>query len=1098
MRSFFTKTTTLLALTYALNINATEPVLKSENTCFTENKGQICDQNNTPRHDVLFSGSSNGLVYHLTQTGISYQLNRIDSWKTTEDKKFNTKIKLADQTTIYRVDINWLGAELNPKIKKGEELSGTQNYYLAHCPNGALNIKSYKDITYSNIYNGIDLKWYENNGQLEYDFIVKPNADFKQIKIEIKGAEKLSINKNGELEIKTPLGTIVEKAPIAYQGSSKIKTSWKLNNNELSFDVKNYNKNLPLVIDPLVRIWGTYYGGTGDEYLRSSVIDASGNIYSAGYSSSTTAGTIIATTGSHQTTYGGGTFDAYLTKFNSSGVRQFSTFYGGTGNDFGLASAMDIVGNSVYMSGYTTSSSAIASSGSHQSVLTATNDAFVVKFNSSGVRVWGTYYGGSLDDYGYSCSVDGSGNVFMAGLTTSPTTTLIATPGSHQSTYGGSVNDDAFLVKFNSAGVRQWGTYYGATPDENAMSCATDGSGNVYIAGTAIVWTNTLTMVTAGSHQSTFGGGSSDAYLAKFNSAGTRVWGTWYGGTNTEQGKSCTVDPSGNVILSGIASGTAAAGVISSSGAHQTTFGGNTWDAFLVKFNSSGVRSWGTYYGGTGDDYANSVTTDAAGLVYLIGYTGSSAAISTTATPQPAFGGTQDAYLAQFNLSGVRQWGTYYGGSSQEYGYDGNVDANNNIYLVGSSATTTGTTIASSASHQPTYGGGAFDGFIAKFYSCANLTVAITASTPSVCLGQSASLTVTGSGFTTYTWSPGTSTSSVAVVSPTINTTYTVTVGTATVGCTYSDTQLLTVAANPTVNILTSTTTICAGTTINLTGNGASTYSWSTGATNGMIAVSPTTSTVYSVIGTAANSCTGTGSISITVNPTPTVNISASSTTVCMGNSATLTANGATSYTWNTTDNTTSIVVTPTAYTVYSVNGTNGLCSTTKTIALQAVSLPTVSLTASSNVICTSTTGGTNVTLTGSPSGGTYSGANVTGSTFNAPSTAGTYTAAYLYTYPFSGCSNSATKTITVSVCTEINELQDPINAMNVYPNPNNGEFTIYVPIKGTYTIINAIGETVETIMIEEDEQNVYINGLSQGIYYLVGRNAKAKIVVTK
>ncbi len=189
-----------------------------------------------------------------------------------------------------------------------------------------------------------------------------------------------------------------------------------------------------------IRQWGTYYGGSGWDFVHSTATDRIGNVYLAGLTPSTTA---IATTGSHQSSYNGGDRDAFLVKFNSNGIRQWGTYYGGGGNDFGYFIATDGIGN-VYLAGYTSSTTAIATTGSHQSSHGERGDAFLVKFNSSGVRQWGTYYGGSDYDAGWTIAINGSGNVYLAGVTQS--TTAIATTGSHQSTYGG--DWDAFLVKF--------------------------------------------------------------------------------------------------------------------------------------------------------------------------------------------------------------------------------------------------------------------------------------------------------------------------------------------------------------------------------------------------------------------------------------------------------------------------------------------------------------------------------------------------------------------------------------------------------------------------------------------------------------------------
>jgi hypothetical protein len=221
-----------------------------------------------------------------------------------------------------------------------------------------------------------------------------------------------------------------------------------------------------------------------------------------------------------------------------------------------------------------------------------------------------------------------------------PSTSGIATAGAHQTIYGGS-STDAFLVKFNSSGVIQWGTYYGGEGVDIGYSCATDASGNVYMAGDAQQQNLPASGIsTIGAHQSAYGGGYSDGFLVKFDSNGLRQWGTYYGGSLLDVSFSCATDASGNVYMSGE---TQSFTGIATSGAHETTVN----DAFLVSFNSSGVRQSGTYYGGV----RAVCTTDAAGNVYITGYTQSNSGIATAGAHQTANGnsGYNDAFLVKFS-----------------------------------------------------------------------------------------------------------------------------------------------------------------------------------------------------------------------------------------------------------------------------------------------------------------------------------------------------------------------------------------------------------------------------------------------------------------
>jgi Secretion system C-terminal sorting domain len=329
-----------------------------------------------------------------------------------------------------------------------------------------------------------------------------------------------------------------------------------------------------------VRQWATYYGGTNENEFTDAAMDGLGNIYISG---STNSLNNIATAGAHQTSLasflGSVEFEAFLVKFNSAGVRQWATYYGGINTDYGFDCAVDASGN-VFMSGNTISSSNIATTGAHQTGLATGGlfagsihqDAFLVKFNSAGVRQWGTYYGGVEPEFGYGCAADIFGNAYLTGGTRS--TAWIAAGSGHQIAYGGGISD-AFLVKFNSAGVRLWGTYYGGSDYDHGGSCVVDANGYVYVVGS----TRSTGVIAFGGYQNAYAGGG-DAFLVKFNAAGTREWGTYYGGSGGDDVAGCVLDANGGVYIAG---GTSSLNGIALNG-HQNTFGGNN-DAFLAKFD---------------------------------------------------------------------------------------------------------------------------------------------------------------------------------------------------------------------------------------------------------------------------------------------------------------------------------------------------------------------------------------------------------------------------------------------------------------------------------------------------------------------------------
>lgn len=321
-------------------------------------------------------------------------------------------------------------------------------------------------------------------------------------------------------------------------------------------------------------IWSTYYGSSGAESGGVCTSDNMGHVYLAGY----TSGNNNISSNGHQSTNAGGWNDAYLVQFDTSGVRQWGTFYGGSTHDQADGVACDRLGN-VYLGGQTNSVNNIATPGSHQPAIGGGFDNFLVKFNINGVRQWATYYGGADDDYNGTLRVvacDKMENVFLAGQTES--TSGIATAGSHQPVIGGGV--DAFLVKFNSQGVRSWGTYFGGIGDENGGAISCDLSNNIFWCG----FTNSTSgIATPGAHQTVYGGGDKDAFLTRFSNNGVQGFGTYYGGNSLDEGYAVGFDYIGNAYISG---GTTSPNAIATPNAFSTVYGGGI-AIFLAKFCTS-------------------------------------------------------------------------------------------------------------------------------------------------------------------------------------------------------------------------------------------------------------------------------------------------------------------------------------------------------------------------------------------------------------------------------------------------------------------------------------------------------------------------------
>jgi len=479
---------------------------------------------------------------------------------------------------------------------------------------------------------------------------------------------------------------------------TKIESRFILKNNRISFKVGKFDKRKPLVIDPQL-IWGTYFGGSDQDEGYGVATDQSGNVYITGTTGSKTG---VATNGSYQkslngvwdaflakfdnngkiqwstyfggdsittvwsvatdrggniyivgytnckigiassaafqTSFGGGQYDAYLAKFNTAGSRIWSTYFGGNNNDVAYGICADATSN-IYISGVTSSSNNITTSGAYQTILEGGGDAFLAKFNNSGSLLWATYFGGNSGENNATISIDPSGNIYVSGSTGS--STGIATSGAYQTSLAG--GGDAFLAKFSSSGGLLWATYFGGNNSEQGFSVNADAFGNVYIAGYSL---STSGIATTGAFQTSTSGW--DAFLAKFSANGALQWATYFGGAYYTDASSVATDSLGNVYFSGYTESKTA---IATSGAYQTSLTGN-FDAFIAKFDKSGNCLWSSYIGVAGiisNIIETGLATDKAGNIYLTAYTINDANVVTQGAYQTSYGGKTDAFLVKFD-----------------------------------------------------------------------------------------------------------------------------------------------------------------------------------------------------------------------------------------------------------------------------------------------------------------------------------------------------------------------------------------------------------------------------------------------------------------
>jgi len=732
---------------------------------FIENKGQIVDQNENSNPDVNYLLNTPSLNVQLKKNGFSYDLyerepidiHKISKKQPRVSSSFYDSIPIKrSKTKFHRLDFEFLNISPDLRIIPYEQVSHKMNYYnVKDRPEGITGVRGFKRVVYKNIYNHIDLEFYvpsDINKPVEYNFIIRPQGKLTDIKMRVQGAK---VNyKKSYIEIETEFGILKEIIPLSWIGQKEqkkeIKIEYqKLNENVFGFTSKSdLASNSIITIDPTpVRQWATYYGGERGEtrYNGDVETDSNGNIFISGFTRSVNN---IATVGSYQITYTNntGSWVGYLSKFSSDGDLIWGTYYGNGQTSF-RGITIDNEDNIIGV-GDTSSTNNIATNGTHQPNIynNTYGDAFVVKFNNSGIRIWGTYYGGESTDTFYGTSVDSNNNILITGQTKSHEN--IATQNSFRETATGlgSNNRDCIIVKLNEDGQRIWATYYGG---DIGVDIDVDNSDNVYVLGEVSRGEADFEDIsTTGAYQEAYSdeGNSSwvDSFLVKFNTNGQRQWGTFFGGDSYDFANGLVIDHIDNVIICGATR----SNIFQTTNAFQPNKGGAhyDWDAYLAKFNPDGQIMWNTFYGGDEQDTGVNVDVDNDNNIFLTGGTGSFDSLGTSDGYQNESGGYEDAYIAKFNPSGDRLWGTYYGGADGDHGLDIEVTSSGDLYLLG--YTFGSTTLATSGAHQETFNGET-DNFIVKFKDCLSSIQA--GATEFICVGED--IEFTSSGGISYEWS---------------------------------------------------------------------------------------------------------------------------------------------------------------------------------------------------------------------------------------------------------------------------------------------------------------------------------------------------------
>ncbi|MBP6334462.1 MAG: T9SS type A sorting domain-containing protein [Bacteroidia bacterium] len=660
-------------LSSAFSSFATEiiPYAASSPVMFLRNEGQWGS-------DILFQGMSTSYNVYLLKNGLSFSFSgeEIENEQGVEERPF----------VVW--NMKFLHSNPVPIVRGQFEKKSVYSYLSGSDPKmWVVHPMEYKSVHYKEIYNGIDLQIYGNGNELEYDYVLRPGSSLNSIKAYYEGVKRLVINKNGDMEVATNLGTQIQKAPIAWQIIDGIKCPVKMeyaliNDTTFGFTArKNYDRRYDLIIDPLFQmVWSSYTnipGGSNNiNYCFSNAMDNDGNVYLTGMVDNSFPITPGAYSGP-----GNVQPEIFVAKFASDGKTLiYWTYLPGSSSEFGTGIAVDEFGRAyvtgevdLNITGLTTFPS---TTNAYQPVHNAGSDAFLTVLNPDGTGlVYSSFLGGTGSEAGYGITLGAAGIAYITGHTSIGNFPIKA------STPFPSGDRDIFVAKFDinqsGNGSLIYSARIGGGPFTycNGRSIAVNNAGNVFITGTVYHSSGTTTFpISPGAYKSIYDGGMDGtmSFVTKL-SATTPVTVNYSTYLGPGTGSAIAVDQSTNEAL--VVGSTRTFTFPSSMGALQSVHGQDALgnpnnDAFLVKMNASGSGVvYSTFLGGPREDNGTGLAVNSAGEAYVTGISEDLFPTSPGAL-QPAGAGHFDFFVVNVNTSG-NGYGcggsTYVGGSSADY-----------------------------------------------------------------------------------------------------------------------------------------------------------------------------------------------------------------------------------------------------------------------------------------------------------------------------------------------------------------------------------------------------------------------------------------------
>ncbi len=698
---------------------------------FETNQGQTDPQ-------VRFVSRGRGYTAFLTAGGIVLSLR--PNQPAPVHPASNVAAPKSQQPPNPTLQFKLMGAAQNPVIVGEDPQPGKVNYFIGRDPaKWHTNVATYARVRYKNVYPGIDLIYYGNHRQLEYDFAISPGANPSLIQFEITGASQIELDEEGNLVLQTGSGELHFQTPVVYQESQgsrlPISGAYVVNDpTHIAFRVAPYDSSKPLVIDPVL-VYSTYLGGSGDDEPTGIAADSTGRVYVAGYTDSTDFP--LATLGSLPA----GTTHVFVAKLDAAGSNLvYADYLGGNSQDYGYALVLDGA-NEVYVTG-STASSDFPVVNAYQAVYPGSFNAFLTKISADGSSLlYSSYLGGNGSDIPSSIAIDSSSDVFVAGNTTSsnfPVANAYQTTASPNQ--GGVSGNYGFLTKFSPDGSALVYSTYLAGSSNVALDCggtpcwpspysaingiAVDGNGNAYAAGITNTYNFPTTQTAYQTEDSTQQNGMV-GFVSKFSSLGALDYSTYFyesSGLLTNI-NAIAVDGSGSAYVTGVAFSDGTFPITSTSICDPSVYGSGCSYAFVTKFDAAAsTLLYSTFLGPNNSANPRAIALDANNDAYVVAST-SSNSFAIVSGIEPYTNGN-DLLLVEIDpLASTELFATYLGGSADEFPAGIALDPSGNLYVAGSTDSTD--LPVTQGAFQNMFGGGT-DAFMLKIASNAAPAVTLT------------------------------------------------------------------------------------------------------------------------------------------------------------------------------------------------------------------------------------------------------------------------------------------------------------------------------------------------------------------------------------